>query len=220
MIAYDGDVGKTLITDFDGTITERDFYSLLRERYIPRDTPDFFAEWRAGRMTHFEAMAAYFAYSPDDADEIDRLLEACEPDPKLGEAFARLERAGWEVLVVSAGCAWYIERVLRRAGLKARVHSNAGWLAEGRGLVMERPPRQSPFFSEDVGVDKSAVVRDALARSSEVAFAGDGPPDLAPALLVRADMRFARGHLAEALRERGEGFRSYERWSEIAASLA
>lgn len=213
-------MGKTLISDFDGTITERDFYSLLRERYIPSDAPDFFAEWRAGRMTHFEAMAAYFAYAPGGVDEIDRLLEACEPDPELGEAFARLERAGWEVLVVSAGCAWYIERVLRRAGVTARVYSNSGRLVEGRGLVMERLPRESAFFSEDVGVDKSAVVRDALARSSQVAFAGDGPPDIAPAMLVRADMRFARGHLAEALRKRGEGFQSYGRWSEIAAWLA
>ena len=34
------------------------------------------------------------------------------------------------------------------------------------------------------------------ARYDRVAFAGDGPPDIEPALLVPADMRFARGALA------------------------
>lgn len=214
------DVGKTLITDFDGTITERDFYSLLRERHIPQDAPDFFADWRAGRLTHFEAMAAYFAYAPTDLSQIDEMLRDCRPEPELAAAFARLRGNGWEVLVVSAGCAWYIERVLRQAGVEARVYSNAGRLEEGRGLVLERLPRESPFYSEDVGVDKCAVVRDALRRSSEVAFAGDGPPDILPAMLVPAELRFAKSHLAEALQAQGEGYRSFGRWREIAEALA
>jgi 2-hydroxy-3-keto-5-methylthiopentenyl-1-phosphate phosphatase len=39
------------------------------------------------------------------------------------------------------------------------------------------------------------------------------------ALLVPPERRFARGWLAEALRERGEGFHSFERWSQIADQL-
>jgi 2,3-diketo-5-methylthio-1-phosphopentane phosphatase len=219
-ISYDGEVSKTLITDFDGTMTERDFYTLLRERYIPEDAPDFFAEWRAGRMTHFEAMAAYFAYAPADAGAMDELLRECRPDVELGAAVETLRKAGWEVVVVSAGSSWYIERVLRRAEVTAKVYSNGGRLVEGRGLVIERLPRESPYYSEDVGVDKPAVVRDALLQSEDVAFAGDGPPDLAPALLVRAERRFARSYLAEALTARGEGFRGFGRWREIADALA
>jgi hypothetical protein len=59
--------GDAFIAKFapdDGTITERDFYSLLAERYIPEGTPDYFAQYREGRITHFEAMAAYFAFAP------------------------------------------------------------------------------------------------------------------------------------------------------------
>ena len=71
-----------------------------------------------------------------------------------------------------------------------------------------------------MGVDKSAVVRHALQVAETVAFAGDGPPDVQPALLVLPDLRFARGVLAEALRDRGETFRTFSRWSEIARKLA
>ena len=104
--------------------------------------------------------------------------------------------AGWELLVVSAGSSWYVERVLRRAGVAATVYSNPGHLEKGRGLVLEKLDRSSPYHSASVGVDKSAVVRHALHVAEMVAFAGDGPPDLQPALLVRPELRFARGFLA------------------------
>jgi 2-hydroxy-3-keto-5-methylthiopentenyl-1-phosphate phosphatase len=68
-------------------------------------------------------------------------------------------------------------------------------------------------------VNKVAIVQDALKRSDCVAFAGDGRPDLRPALLVQPRLRFARGWLAEALSERGEGFYPFDRWSQIADQL-
>ena len=80
-------------------------------------------------------------------------------------------------------------------------------------------PEGSRFFSPTTGVNKLEVVRDALSRSDRVAFAGDGRPDLEPALLVKPELRFARGWLAEAFRERGEKFHLFERWSQIADQL-
>ena len=211
---------KIFVSDYDGTITERDFYSLLAERYIPEGTPDYFAQYREGRITHFEAMAAYFAFAPAEEEQIEELLAASRVDPDLAGAAARLQRSGWELLVVSAGSSWYVERVLRRAGVQATVYSNPGRLERGRGLVLEKLDRSSPFHSATAGVDKAAIMRQALAVAETVAFAGNGPPDLQPALLVRPELRFARGFLADALRERGEGFRPFSRWSEIASELA
>jgi len=52
-----------------------------------------------------------------------------------------------------------------------------------------------------------------------VAFAGDGRPDLEAALLVEPGLRFARGWLAKELGRRGEGFRPFERWAEVAGAL-
>jgi 2,3-diketo-5-methylthio-1-phosphopentane phosphatase len=184
---------KILISDYDGTITDKDFYSLLAERYVPGETPNYFAQYREGRITHFEAMAAYFAFAPADEQQLEELLAASQADPDLGASAALLQRSGWQLWVVSAGSAWYVERVLRRAGVAATVHSNPGHLESGRGLVLERLDPSSPYHSASVGVDKSAVVRHALHIAEKVAFAGDGPTDLQPALLVRAEMRFCAG---------------------------
>jgi 2,3-diketo-5-methylthio-1-phosphopentane phosphatase len=211
---------KIFVSDYDGTITDKDFYSLLAERYVPVDTPDYFAQYREGRITHFEAMAAYFAFAPTEEQQVEELIAATGADPDLGSSAALLRRAGWELWVVSAGCSWYIDRVLRRAGVAATVYSNPGRMENGRGLVLKELDPSSPYHSASVGVDKSAVVRHALQIAETVAFAGNGPPDFQPALLVRPDLRFARGFLAEALRERGEAFRPFSRWSEIARKLA
>jgi len=211
---------KLFVSDYDGTMTDKDFYSLLVERYVPGGTPDYFAQYREGRITHFEAMAAYFAFAPAEEQQLEELLTASQADPGLGAAASVLQRAGWELWVVSAGSSWYIERVLRRAGVTATVYSNPGRLENGRGLVLETLDPSSPYHSPSMGVDKSAVVRHALHLADTVAFAGDGPPDLPPALLVPPDLRFARGFLAEALRQRGETFRPFSSWSEIARELA
>ena len=211
---------KIFVSDYDGTITDIDFYSLLAERYIPAGTPDYFAQYREGRITHFEAMSAYFAFTPTQEKHLEELLANSQVDPDLGLSAALLQRVGWELWVVSAGSSWYVERTLRRAGVTATVYSNPGRIEKGRGLVLEKLDPSSPYHSASVGVDKSAVVRHALHVAEMVAFAGDGPPDLEPALLVRPELRFARGFLAHALRERGEVFKPFSRWSEIARELA
>ena len=211
---------KIFVSDYDGTITDKDFYLLLAERYAHADTPDYFVQYRDGRISHFEAMAAYFALAPTEEQRLEELLAASQVDPDLGASAKLLRRSGWELWVVSAGSSWYIERVLRRAGVAATVYSNPGRLENGRGLVLEKLDPSSPYHSPSVGVDKSAVVRHALQIADTVAFAGDGPPDLQPALLVGPGLRFARGILADELRARGEAFQPFSRWSEIARELA
>ena len=211
---------KIFVSDYDGTITEKDFYALLAERYAPANTPDYFAQYREGRISHFDAMAAYFAFAPTEEQKLEELLAASQPDPDLSDSSALLRQAGWDLWVVSAGSCWYIERVLSRAGVAATVYSNPGRFENGRGLVLEKFDFSSPYHSASIGVNKSAVVQHALHIADTVAFAGDGLPDLAPALLVRPELRFARRVLAVRLRERGEAFQPFSRWSEIVRKLA
>ena len=149
---------------------------------------------------------------------INDLLRQTAPDPDLRAAVQRLRNASWDVIIVSAGSSWYIDRILAAAGVEATVYSNPGRLEPGRGLVIEKPTG-SPFFSDNVGVDKAAVVRDALARYRRVAFAGDGPPDVEPALLIAPELRFARAYLADELTRRGEAFRPFTRWFEVVEAL-
>ncbi|MGE0755569.1 MAG: HAD-IB family phosphatase [Pirellulaceae bacterium] len=207
-----------LVSDFDGTMTRHDFYKLAVGELLPEGVPDYWAEYRAGERTHFEALQAYFAEIRAGDDEVDALIGRMELDSQLPDALKSLRQAGWRVVVTSAGCEWYIRRLLRPLGEDIEVHANPGQFVAGRGLLMEMN-RESPYWSPTLGVDKVAVVRHYLKSGRVVAFAGDGFPDVDPARLVRDDLRFARGDLAAVLRAEGRPYHAFDTWSEIASHL-
>jgi len=207
-----------LISDFDGTITRRDFFELATTQCLAPDTPDYWARYMSGAITHFEAMQAIYSKIRCDSDAMHRIVQSMEPDPELSPAVARLRGAGWDMEIVSAGCNWYIDILLAAAGIEVTVHANPGQFIEGRGLLMELPAG-SPYCSRSTGIDKEAVVRCGMERYERVAFAGNGKPDLAAALLVDDDLRFARGWLAGALSRRGVPYHRFSWWSEIVHRL-
>ena len=208
-----------LITDFDGTITRRDFYELAVAHCLGPDIPDYWSRYATGAITHFEAMAGIFSHIRCPEPRLRELVTQMDPDPLLADAVCRLDSAGWDVIVVSNGSQWYIHQILAAAGIAhLPVHASPGRYVEGGGLVLERP-LDSPFCSPTHGIDKCAVVRDARTRYGRVAFAGNGPPDEAAALMAPPELRFARTWLAQRFRASGEPFQPFERWSEIAATL-
>jgi 2-hydroxy-3-keto-5-methylthiopentenyl-1-phosphate phosphatase len=209
---------RVLVSDFDGTMTRNDFYKLAIEALVPPGTPDYWSAYRAGSITHFEALRQYFASIRASEQEVLAVVERMELDPALPASVEALQRVGWRVVVTSAGCDWYIRKLLGAAGVDVEVHSNPGRFEAGKGLLMEMPTG-SPFLSEALGVDKQEVVRRLIAEGQTVAFAGDGFPDADPARLVAGALRFARGDLASVLRAEELPFHPFETWSEIARVL-
>jgi 2,3-diketo-5-methylthio-1-phosphopentane phosphatase len=208
-----------LVSDFDGTMTRHDFYQLAIASLVPPETPDYWAQYRAGAITHFEALRAYFAAIRAAEEEVLAVVARMELDPSLHLAVASLRQAGWRVIVASAGCAWYIDRLLASAGVALDVFANPGRFEAGRGLLMEMPP-QSAYWSPTLGVDKGGLVRAHVASGARVAFAGDGFPDVEAARLVAADLRFARSDLANVLRSEGLAFHHFDQWADVARVLA
>ncbi len=209
--------GRVLVTDFDGTMTRRDFFQLVVERLLPTGTPDYWGDYLAGRLTHFEALKAIFGSVTAGESALLDVVWSMELESGLEGEVEALRDLGWRVVVASAGCEWYISKLLLKAGVTLEVHANPGRIEEGR-LVME-PPVGSPFYSKETGVDKVAIVQAAVESARIVAFAGDGKPDLAPSLVVPGPLRFARGVLAEELTKLGEEFRPFDRWADVAEAL-
>jgi len=208
-----------LVTDFDGTFTRRDFFDLILERHDPPGARALWDSFLAGGMTPFEGIAGVLGSLRTDEAGALELVAAMDPPPGAAAAAHALQAAGWEIVVASAGCRWYIDRVLDSLGLSFNVQANPGWFAPARGLVMELDP-DSPYFHRELGIDKPAVVRAALARDPVVAFAGDSPRTDGPAaMLVAPDRRFATGPLAQRLTADGTPYRAFADWTGIAAQL-
>lgn len=207
---------NVLVSDFDGTMTQHDFYKLALEQLIPPTVPDYWSQYRDGIKTHFEALQAYFAEIQGSEEDVLRIVGQMELDPQLESEVERLKNHGWKVVVTSAGCDWYIRRLL--GSIDIEICANPGRFVSGQGLQMELPIGKA-YFSPTLGVDKAGVVRRLLEQGFTVAFAGDGFPDLDPARLVSDDLRFARRDLAGELMRENLPFHSFQTWSEIAERL-
>lgn len=207
-----------LVSDFDGTLCRHDFFRLAMECLVPPDMPDYWSDYRAGRLTHFEAMQVIFRSIRKDEAAVLAVISRMELEPELARWVEALRRAGWEIHVASAGCDWYIRRLFADAGVTLPIHANPGHFEPGRGLRMEFP-KDSPFQSTRFGIDKAALVSERLRSGLSVAFAGDGFPDIYAARLVAPELRFARADLAETLTQEGLPFRRFERWREVAQAL-
>lgn len=208
-----------LVSDFDGTMTRFDFYDLVCKAFPAILAAGYWQQYEAGTLTHFEALRNIFATIRAEEAQMKDIIRSMEIDAHLPSSVGKLHLRGWETVVASAGCAWYIKQLLNHSGVHLEVNANPGVFAPDTGLVMTLPA-DSPYCSPEFGINKTAVVKDALRRSPHVAFAGDGRPDLAPALLVPPRRRFAKHWLAKKLVEIGEEFRPFETWSDIAHAIA
>ena len=115
-----------LVSDFDGTMTRRDFFQLVNERLLPPDLPDYWGDYLAGRRTHFEALQAIFGSVTAGESALLEVVASMELDPDLRSEVEGLQDEGWRIVVASAGCEWYIRRLLDGAGVDLEVHANPG----------------------------------------------------------------------------------------------
>jgi 2-hydroxy-3-keto-5-methylthiopentenyl-1-phosphate phosphatase len=209
------------VTDFDGTLTREDFFWLVLQRLNPPGAQDFWDGFKARRLNHFQALSGIFGTLGAvgvSEEEVRDLVRQLDPPDDLGEQAAALRAAGWELIVASAGCGWYIEQILEQHGVEATVHASPGTFSEETGLVMTQA-LDNPFCSASTGVDKVAIVKDALARDSVVAYAGDSGTDRQASLLVQPEWRFATGWLASRFEKDGVSFRRFEIWTDVAEAL-
>jgi len=207
-----------LITDFDGTFAQRDFFDLILERHDPPGARERWQDFLDGRLTLSQGLDAVFASLRTDAAGAAALVAALAPATGTADAVRQLQMAGWEIAIASAGCGWYIERLMKQLNLELIIHATGGTFAPDTGLVMTPDPA-GPYFHPQTGIDKPAVVRDALTRDPVVAYAGDSTTDEAAALLVAPERRFATGWLAHRFTRDRVPHTAFEKWPEIAERL-
>jgi len=207
-----------LVTDFDGTFARRDFFDLILERHDPPDAQESWRGFVEGRLTLSEGLGGVFAALRTDEAGVEALVTELDPAPGTADAVRRLQQAGWEIIIASAGCGWYIDRLLAQQSLNLTVHANPGVFAADTGLVMTPDPKAS-YFHPHSGIDKPAVVRDALARDAVVAYAGDSNTDRAGAMLVPPERRFITGWLGRKFTKEHVPHVPLGEWPEIAGHL-
>jgi 2-hydroxy-3-keto-5-methylthiopentenyl-1-phosphate phosphatase len=208
---------RTLVVDFDGTITEQDLLDTIAQTFGDEDV---YREVDEGLDDHSltlnEVIRREFEPVRAPLDEVrDWVLENVRVRPGFRELVALVRERGWRLVIVSSGFRELIEPILEREGLAdVELLSNTvdpdpeGWNVGFR--VSET--------CEVCGQPCKRSTAAALADGTELVYVGDGYSDRCAAEL--ADLVFARRGLASYLEERGVPFERFEDFHSVARSLA
>src|SRR5262245_48909564 len=106
-----------LVSDFDGTVTRYDFFDRVRKRWPFPPQEDPWEKFVSGEITHFQALAEIFASIRATEAELLELADSTELDASFAKSVRTLQDRGWEIVIASAGCDWYIRFLLKKAGV-------------------------------------------------------------------------------------------------------
>jgi 2,3-diketo-5-methylthio-1-phosphopentane phosphatase len=208
---------RTLVVDFDGTITEQDLLDTIAQTFGDEDV---YREVDEGlddnSLTLNEVIRREFEPVRAPLGEVrDWVLENVRVRPGFGELVALARERGWRLVIVSSGFRELIEPVLEREGLAdLELLSNTvdpdpdGW------KVAFRVSEACDICGQPCKRSTAA----ALADGTELVYVGDGYSDRCAAEL--ADVVFARRGLASYLEERDVPFERFEDFHSVARSLA
>lgn len=200
------------VSDFDGTLTQRDFYHIVIDKYLKDWGRKFYEDWKSTKKINTEFLNMIFGAFDKSEEEI--LEEICKiPLDEHAETFIeRIKANGGDFYILSAGTSYYIEILLSQRKIEGvKVISMKG-IYKDRGIEI-LPDRNSPYFSEVFGLDKRKVVEELKKSYGKVFFAGDSEPDFEAA--KAADESFAKSELKNMLTDRNIEFVPFENYKEI-----
>jgi len=200
------------ISDFDGTLTEKDFYKILSETYLKEDFLPLFKSWKNGEIKDREYLSYVFNNVKRSEAQINGDILNMPFDPFAKAFIEQVKVAGGDFIVISAGTSYYIDKVFEKYNIEGvDIYSNKG-IFKDNGVYFDLD-ENSEFYSDRYGIDKLIVVLKLKDNYKRIFYAGDSGPDLKPALV--SDMVFAKGELVELLKKEKKEFIEFENFSEV-----
>ena len=203
--------------DFDRTITRRDVLDDLIEKYaVDKSWLEVEQLWQSGQIGSGECLRREFALIRIDDTSLDRFLDQIGIDPGFVRLVELLAGHRVPLSVVSDGIDWFIDRVLRRAGV-TNLPVRANTLSR-EGLTMALLcPHHDPACVTAAAHCKCSSIRVLGADQRRSIYIGDGRSDLCPAR--SCDVVFAKLTLAELMTAEGRPFIPYTTLNDVADAL-
>ncbi|WLR43389.1 MtnX-like HAD-IB family phosphatase [Bacillus carboniphilus] len=185
------------VSDFDGTISKKDFYWVVIEKYFP-EGKELFHEWKDGKLQDIDFLTTVFRSIGQEEEQIIEDILQIPIDEKVPAFVREVQKHGGDFYILSAGTDYYIHHILKKYNLEnVKVFSNEGYY-DAKNIHM-KIDKNHEFYSPRYGIDKSKVISMLKKDYQQVFFAGDSEPDSHPAKV--ADVTFAKDALQTILQE-------------------
>lgn len=200
------------VSDFDGTLTKRDFYKILADKYLNSQKEDLYRRWNNGEFRDYEMLDLIYSSVNESEEELLDNILSIQLDSYFLEFVNNIKNSGGDFLILSAGTSYYIEKFLQHMGINdIPIVSNKGVYKDNSlHLVVDK---ESPYFSDIFGIDKGKFVFSLRDKYEKIFFAGDSKPDISPA--QAADIAFATGKLKGFLSDINVPFISFNDLTDI-----
>ncbi|PLR66824.1 MULTISPECIES: MtnX-like HAD-IB family phosphatase [Bacillaceae] len=203
------------VSDFDGTISKKDFYHLVLENYFPEGR-ELYKQWKSGKLLDIDFLSQVFASIHQDEDALIEAIKLLPIDEHIRDFIKLVEKNGGDFYVLSAGTDYYIRHILNEIGAEnVEIFSNEGYF-HSRNVHL-KIDKEDWKYSERYGIDKSKVIVKLKEEYETIYFFGDSEPDSHPA--VYADVTFAKDALCELLEEKGIKYIGVNNFKDVEAYL-
>jgi HAD superfamily phosphoserine phosphatase-like hydrolase len=208
---------SAVVMDFDGAICPQDVSEELFDAFAEPGWRELDDKLLAGRLTLRQTLREQVELLRAGRDEmLTYALNHFSPHPSFVPFVRWAQGAGLELAVASDGLGFYIEPMLRAAGVAGvAVHTNEFRGAPGDGSPIGFPNGHPRCVG--CGTCKMNAVLGYRERSGPVAFVGEGYSDRYGA--VFADLTFARDLLADLCRTEGVPFTPWETFDDVRRAL-
>jgi len=202
-----------ILCDFDGTVARDDVGNLLFGTFAGNGRSEAIIErWKRGEISSRECLESEAALVHTDADSLERFVCKCKLDPYFKDFHDFATKRGMEVVIMSDGLDFYIERMLYRNGLGGiDFYSNRLTIRDG-SLHVDFP-HYDKLDCTDCGCCKTHHLRRYRERGFYIVYVGDGLSDRCPC--EEADLVFAKGDLRRHCESQGIGFVSFENFRDV-----
>jgi 2-hydroxy-3-keto-5-methylthiopentenyl-1-phosphate phosphatase len=199
------------VSDFDGTISKKDFYWLVIENYFPGGH-ELFERWKKAELLDIDFLSEVFSSIHQKEEKIIADILSIPIDEHVPNFIKKVQENKGDFYVLSAGTDYYINHILKKYNIEnVQVFSNEGYFHENN--VFMNIDENHRHYSKRYGIDKSKVILELKQQYEHVYFSGDSEPDSHPA--AYADITFAKDALQTILQEKKIPFVAVETFREI-----
>jgi len=202
---------RVFVSDFDGTITEKDVACQILDEYAYPQWLEIEKEYKAKKIGTREAIRREFALVKASREELTDFVDgAATLDPHFREFLGFLGGNGNRLEIVSEGLDFYIRFLLKKWNLDLPLRTNR---TSFKGRVMNIAyPHRDPRCAL-CGTCKMGRVLELRGKGCEIVYLGNGYSDICPAL--EADRVFAKGQLAALCAEEEREFMPFKDFGDV-----
>jgi len=202
-----------IVSDFDGTITERDGLYAFIQKYAKGDWEKIEQDWAEGKIDSKECLIEEFKLVPNLSEElIEDFVKTLNIDKYFIEFYNNIQQNNIDFYIVSDGIDYFIDRILNKYGLKnINIVSNHGEFING--VFTLTFPNDSRACKNNAGTCKCQILNDLKTKYSKIYYIGDGVSDYCVA--DKADILFAKSRLAKYAEENNIKYIPYTNFNDI-----